>query len=88
LGKSSQLNTVVNIESKSAPTIAYQKLEIENPGDSAATISKDAAFTMKRNNPSVRIVMGRANKLRMGFMIALTIPKMSAVIIIEVTFEK
>ena len=82
------MKTVVNMESKSAPTIAYQKLEIENPGDSAATISKDAAFTMKMNNPRVMIVIGRASKLRMGFMTAFTIPKMSAVIIIEVTFEK
>lgn len=78
---------VVNTESKNAPTIAYQKLEIENPGDSAATISSDTAFTMKINKPRVMIVIGKANKLRMGFMTAFTIPKISAVMIIEVVLE-
>lgn len=77
------MKIVVNTERKNAPTIAYQKLEIENPGDSAATISSDAAFTMKMNRPKVIIVTGSASRFRMGFMIAFTIPRMSAVRMIE-----
>ena len=67
------------MERTTAPIIADQKLAIEKPGESDATISKEIAFTTNINNPKVRIVRGRAMKLSIGFITALIMPKISAV---------
>jgi hypothetical protein len=69
------------MERTTAPIMADQKLAIEKPGDSAATISKQIALTTKIKIPNVRIVKGNEIKLRMGFIIALITPKIRAVTI-------
>ncbi len=71
----------MNIESTTAHTIADQKLVIEKPGESDATISKEMALTININNPKVRIVKGNAIRLRIGLTMVLIMPKISAVTI-------
>lgn len=74
---------VLKTESKKAPNIAEPKELIENPGDIAATISSTNPFTTKINNPSVRIVIGIEIKIKIGLIIVLITPRISAAITID-----
>ncbi len=56
------------------PMIAESHDLIANPGKSAAQIFKTAAFTTKRNNPKVMMVIGSVRKTRIGQITAFAKP--------------
>ena len=49
--------------------IAHQKLATENPGTMASARSINRALITSKNNPSVRIVIGKVNTTKIGFTI-------------------
>ena len=63
--------TIPNIKAQKNPSI-------ENPGTILLTKRINKAFKTSVKRPSVRIVIGRVNIIRIGFRIAFIMPKTKA----------
>jgi hypothetical protein len=63
------------------PTKALQKPHLRvKPGTKAAAKAKIIAFSTKKNNPKLRIIIGNVKMLRIGSKIAFKMPKTAAAI--------